>query len=548
MIRATIGILASQGGVKLLLDQYSGAAAAYSLRLLSSTYTGDAIRVRRSSDNTEQDIGFVSGQLDTSSLETFCSGTDGFVTKWYDQSGNGRDATQTNAANQPQIVSSGSVILENGKPAVQFIATSDTSLFTSTITESLPVHVFATIRLDSILSSLPHLYDTKGAGRMFLRGYFNNNFQMYNGATISTPTNSGITGQSVLFDNLFNSTNSEFYLNGGLEASGNTGTLGVNGTLYLGSRDATRNNMDGFIKEFVFYPSDQSSNRTGIETNINAQYNIYWDGSQTSLLDTYSGSAAAYSLRALSSAYTGPLVRVRRASDNAEQDIYAKYDGSLNVSALEAFCASTNGFVKTWYDQSGNANDATQTTAAEQPQIVSIGSVITENGMPSVQFDGSDDFLECVTTFSITSQSSFAVLNMNSSSDNYARILSQSNNGNDYQSGYIAIIRNQTLQQIGSYTTDKIAPVTIIYNNQLLFNSIHSGSVITNYVNATTSNSASHTLNKTMNRIAIGSKTSTTGGGGFLNGNIQEIIQYNSDQSSNRTGIETNINDFYSIY
>jgi len=33
-----------------------------------------------------------------------------------------------------------------------------------------------------------------------------------------------------------------------------------------------------------------------------------------------------------------------------------------------------------------------------------------------------------------------------------------------------------------------------------------------------------------------------------LNGILQEIIFYNSDQSSNRTGIETNINDFYSIY
>ena len=55
-----------------LLDTYSGAAAAYSLRLLDSTYTGSAIRVRRSSDNTEQDIGFnVFGELDTVSLLAF---------------------------------------------------------------------------------------------------------------------------------------------------------------------------------------------------------------------------------------------------------------------------------------------------------------------------------------------------------------------------------------------------------------------------------------------------------------------------------------------
>ena len=121
MILATHGIVGSQiVQFTGLLDDYSGAAAAYSLRLLSSTYTGDAIRVRRSSDNTEQDIGFVNNELDTSTLTTFCSGTDGFVKTWYDQSGNGYDATQTTAASQPQIVSSGSVILNNSKPSIQF--------------------------------------------------------------------------------------------------------------------------------------------------------------------------------------------------------------------------------------------------------------------------------------------------------------------------------------------------------------------------------------------------------------------------------------------
>ena len=82
----------------LLLDLYPSAAAAYSVRLLRTAYTGSAIRVRRSSDNAEQNIGFTAlGNLDESSLTSFCSGTDGFVTTWYDQSGNGRNATQSTA-------------------------------------------------------------------------------------------------------------------------------------------------------------------------------------------------------------------------------------------------------------------------------------------------------------------------------------------------------------------------------------------------------------------------------------------------------------------
>lgn len=54
-----------------LLDSYSGGSAAYSLRKLRAAYTGSAIRVRRASDNSEQDIGFVNNQLDTASLLSF---------------------------------------------------------------------------------------------------------------------------------------------------------------------------------------------------------------------------------------------------------------------------------------------------------------------------------------------------------------------------------------------------------------------------------------------------------------------------------------------
>jgi hypothetical protein len=113
----------------ILLDDYPNAAAAYSLRKLRTAYTGNAIRVRRASDNTEQNIGFVNNELDTASLTSFCSGTNGFVTTWYDQSGNGYDATQTTGANQPQIVSSGSVILDNGKPSLQFDGINDLLIY-----------------------------------------------------------------------------------------------------------------------------------------------------------------------------------------------------------------------------------------------------------------------------------------------------------------------------------------------------------------------------------------------------------------------------------
>ncbi|MFN5831114.1 MAG: arabinofuranosidase catalytic domain-containing protein, partial [Bacteroidota bacterium] len=98
---------------------------AFSLRRLSSSYAGSAIQVRRSSDNATQNIGFtVTGDLDQAALLTFVGSGNGFVSIWYDQSGNGRNVTAV-AANQPLIVQSG-VVLTNtvGRPRVQFNGTS----------------------------------------------------------------------------------------------------------------------------------------------------------------------------------------------------------------------------------------------------------------------------------------------------------------------------------------------------------------------------------------------------------------------------------------
>jgi hypothetical protein len=101
------------------------AVSAY--RKLNSGYSGSAFRVRRSSDSTQTDIGFLSnGLVDTAALLTFCAGTNGFITIWYDQSGNGRDFNQGSTGAQPQIVSGGSLLtLGTSKPAIVFDGVDD---------------------------------------------------------------------------------------------------------------------------------------------------------------------------------------------------------------------------------------------------------------------------------------------------------------------------------------------------------------------------------------------------------------------------------------
>lgn len=100
-----------------VLDTYP-AAAAWSLRKLSGGYAGAAIRVRRSSDNTEQDIGFNGNDLDTTSLLNFVGAGNGLVTTIYDQAGAGYNFTQTNPVRQGRIVNSGSLNTLNGKPVI----------------------------------------------------------------------------------------------------------------------------------------------------------------------------------------------------------------------------------------------------------------------------------------------------------------------------------------------------------------------------------------------------------------------------------------------
>jgi len=85
---------------------------------MRAAYAGFCIRVRRSSDNTERNIGFVGNVIDTVDLLAFVGAGDGFVVRKHDHSVNGFDATQATAANQPRIVSAGVLDVQNGKASL----------------------------------------------------------------------------------------------------------------------------------------------------------------------------------------------------------------------------------------------------------------------------------------------------------------------------------------------------------------------------------------------------------------------------------------------
>jgi hypothetical protein len=260
-------------GFKGILDDYPNAAAAYSIRKLRIAYTGSAIRVRRT-DLTEANIGFLlNGDLDTTALLSFV-GTgaldNGFVTTWYDQSGNGKNATQTTAINQPQIVSAGSIITNGGKPCLQLDNVNDS--LQTTLTINRPYSIFAQF-----------LQFGNGAIRMLNATDVNSLISSSrSGNTVYTngdvvPLAYANINQNVIVSLIqsASSTTKFFYNNINIAkvspASNNWGVL----CFGLGIGGSNQEPANGQIKETIVWATEQSANNTGIQTNMNSYYGIY---------------------------------------------------------------------------------------------------------------------------------------------------------------------------------------------------------------------------------------------------------------------------------
>ena len=157
-------------------------------------------------------------------------------------------------------------------------------------------------------------------------------------------------------------------------------------------------------------------------------------------------SASAYSLRKMSSGYSGPLARITIGSNY--YDVYpdttsglfaltskisaalTTYNAAVAIASANALntvitAGTTNATVAIWYDQSGNSNNVIQATTANQPRIINQGTIETLNGMPTLRFIGSSaNFMESVNNVNIAGASSVnAVSSSISSSANTASIV-----------------------------------------------------------------------------------------------------------------------------
>jgi hypothetical protein len=237
-------------------------------------------------------------------------------------------------------------------------------------------------------------------------------------------------------------------------------------------------------------------------------------------------------LRKLRTAYTGDAIRVRRADNNDEADIGFNVFGELDTVSLAAHCGANDGFVVTWYDQSGSANDATQSTTANQPKIYdgTTGVVLDEdNNRPAVLFAG--DYLASGAVTAAGTATNFAVGNISGGSSTMALF-------------YTPEAFNY--YPVSNWTVYSSGPTIYAGNEQGLL--LHyfgaNGSGNFGAINGGTQTTGTNVA-ASANRISIGTQSSNAI---RFYGYIQECIYYGSDESTNRTNIEDNINTFYSIY
>lgn len=261
----------------------SNCVAAWSLRKVNQNYTGPAIRVRNAA-GTERDIFFTRhGHINVEDVEGFANGAELHITRWFDQSGFGRDLTEDSADAQPRLVgTSGNIKVAGTRPSVDF-ANGGQMLANYSALANNPLHTYV------------HYHTTEGTFLMFHSGSSGggefswvaqngsteiNLESQYGGEASSklfvNTTEVSITANSTTRDDLHTAmvTNGAAYTDGSIEvheAATSNWTTGWGVSNYTG----TSFDFDGVISEIMIFNVDKSSNRSDLVSNMNAYYNTH---------------------------------------------------------------------------------------------------------------------------------------------------------------------------------------------------------------------------------------------------------------------------------
>jgi len=413
--------------------------------------------------------------------------SNGYVVIWYDQSGNGNHATQTTNASQPKIVDGGSLVTRGGNSKPSILFGGAADNYLDVVGRPLTRSVFSTLQVSNTNFETLICDTTDNSPRLTTNNAANNRAYKFEG--FGTPS---VNIDGVTYNGTSSVSSFGFHLLGMTSVTGSAiDRIGANPAV-----SATGNSFN-FVSELILYPDDQSDNRTAIEANIGETYGI----------DLPSGVDTGYD--------------------------------------------EVDGFVETWYDQSGNGNDAVQAVAGSQPKIVDAG-VLVSGGL---DFDGSPSAMDIDgLVLESTEYYMTAVIHLDAVPSNSLKTIFDCT---DAVNAGASLAYANTSSQLTPFMLDgDDTSVNVFGGGANLttsktlvgcqFKSGASESYINGGINSTLSNTWTSAGTNTFTKSTIGYDQSTPGRN--MDGKLAELIVYESDQSANRAAIEANINNQYDIY
>jgi hypothetical protein len=444
----------------LLLDLYPNASVAYSLRKLRNAYSGSAIRVRRSVDNTEQDFGF-------DEINDTLTDWVGYNLWTYSEQ------IQQSAWGKTSVT-----------PTPNIIVAPDGNTTGDALYEDAVINTHSVQRTLAVIAGEEYTLSfwIKPQGRDFI--------------SVRTATNlstNNIT-QPIAWFNL------------------TTGTVISDNGFFRVAPTITPAPNGWFLITY------------GVIANINAtsvamQLNLSTDGTTVSYLGN-------------------PLLGVGfwgvQISNTSNVKPYQKTE--IN--------AGGGGFVTIWYDQSTNGNNATQSTPANQAQIVLNGTVITDAITLKPTTTWTTDRYTLTTGINPnTRYLSIAVVNRTANTNSIVHIgVAGTFAGTN---GQVPLVWFSTTGEVRSAMSASF---------------IHGSSNTTGAFITTSEKNASNLKTAYLNGTALPlTETQAPAAGNVINSfghaggttttcQYQEYIYWNLEQSANRVAIETLINDYYAIF
>lgn len=248
------------GALDTLISQGAVAKAAYSVRKLRAEYAGQCSKLRGNGTGTpEADIPFRGGAQDKSAVAALIAtggGTAAYWKTWYDQSGNGADATQNTSANQVNYSEAvfGTGALGGAAQADCWLDAVDGSVLTT------PFSIWVVCSGPASSASRELVMFTGGG--LYRQGFTRRLVQEW-GATLSSATAVFATTKVTILG-VSNGASSKLWLNGSLKVTGDAGSRSVVGPMKIGAGNSLPTNnwsetVGGSITEVVVFNGDPTA-------------------------------------------------------------------------------------------------------------------------------------------------------------------------------------------------------------------------------------------------------------------------------------------------